>query len=82
MALPDPLKVLTPAELRDIPNVAEDETFTVKVFREHEAWGRYAKWWQLPVGLANELYICAYECDGAAQLAWVRQEHPECVLVY
>lgn len=63
-------------------NLAEGETFPVKVFREHQLWGTTDKWWQMPIHLLKELFVCEYECDCQGHVEWIRQQHPNDVLVY
>lgn len=64
-----------------------DDTSKVKVFKEHERWDMCDKWYMMPIQLLNELAVCEYEIDGKAsekhpQVKWIREQHPNCVLVY
>ncbi|MGE0367275.1 MAG: hypothetical protein AB7Q00_16245 [Phycisphaerales bacterium] len=64
-------------------NLADGETFRVKVFRDHPEWDRHKKWWMMPAPLLKELFVCAYDCDGTnQQMEWIENAHPDCVFVY
>jgi hypothetical protein len=63
-------------------NLAEGETFRVRVFREHPEWDRHEKWWMLPSELLEELFVCSYDCEYQEQLNWIANQHPGAVFVY
>jgi hypothetical protein len=65
-----------------LPNPTEDETFTVKVFRDHPAWDAHSAWWAVPMALVNELYVCTYDYTDPRQLDRIERQHPGCVFVY
>ena len=63
-------------------NLAESESFRVRVFREHPEWDRHEKWWMMPTGLLEDLFICSYACEDQEQLDWIASQHPGAVFVY
>jgi hypothetical protein len=63
-------------------NLTDEETFTVKVFRDHPEWDRCERWWKMPSNLLRELFVDVYECQTQGHLDWLNDTHPGCVFVY
>jgi len=64
---------------------------TIKVFREAPEWDKAEKLWQLPGEKRQELYVTTYTVpvdedgdpiDPQGAIRYVRERHPDCVLVY
>ena len=63
----------------------------VIVYREDPVWDQHTKWFMVPKHILDGLYVCTYTLgldeDGdaiqpAEQVASIREEHPDCVLIY
>lgn len=63
-------------------NLAEGETFSVKVFRNHPDWDKYEKWWMMPSHLIRELFVDQWDCDCQEHLDWLEKQYPDHVFVY
>lgn len=63
---------------------------TITVYRDSPLWGRHARWFQLPLGDLEALFVAQYIVEGpwvddvdmARQAAKLRTDYPDCVLVY
>lgn len=63
-------------------NLADDETFPVKVFKDHPDWDKHAKWWMMPMHLIRELYVATYDVSEPEHLKWLEDNYPGHVFVY
>lgn len=63
-------------------NLADGETFPVKVFKDHPEWDRCERWFNMRLELLRELHVATYDVDNPRQLDWLEKQYPGHVFVY
>lgn len=61
----------------------------IDVYRDHPEWKKHERWFQMPIPLLDELYVCSYEVRGEYifddDMERHAQElysmHPNCILI-